>query len=308
MIAQGNALGSWGNKGKALQGRNKRVAETVIPFQGDQTLGLTFPQGVALGFLVRAFQATGRDRGTPMPRYRLGIDIDGTFADATLLDEETGAIRIDKVSTTPADPARGFLEAAARLLRKAGVKPDEVRYVVHATTVATNAIIEGKIARTGFVTTEGFRDMLEIARQGRPSLYDLLFEKPRPLVPRQLCFGVPERLDAKGRVLVPLDEEAVRRVAGQLREAEVEAIAVCLLHSYVSPVHEKRVGEILREGCPNAVVSLSSEVAPEFREYRRASTTIINASIQPVVARYLRNLETRLEEADYPANFLAAND
>ena len=239
-----------------------------------------------------------------MPRYRLGIDIGGTFTDATLLDEETGAIQIDKVSTTPADPSRGFMEAAVRLLHKASVKPDEVRYVVHATTVATNAIIEGKIARTGLVTTEGFRDMLEIARQTRPSLYDLQFEKPRPLVPRQLCFGVPERLDAQGNVLVPLDEAAVRRVAGQLREAEVEAIAVCLLHSYVNPVHEKRIGEILRECCPNAVVSLSSEVAPEFREYRRASTTIINAGIQPVVARYLHNIEMRLEEAGFPADFL----
>jgi N-methylhydantoinase A len=239
-----------------------------------------------------------------MPRYRLGIDIGGTFTDATLLDEDTGAIRIGKVSTTPADPSRGFMEAAARLLHKAGVKPNEVRYVVHATTMATNAIIEGKIARTGFVTTEGFRDMLEIARQVRPSLYDLQFEKPRPLVPRQLCFGVLERLDAKGNVLVPLDEDAVRRVAGRLRDAEVEAIAVCLLHSYVNPVHEKRIGAILRECCPQAVVSLSSEVAPEFREYRRATTTIINAGIQPVMAHYLHNIETRLQEAGFPADFL----
>jgi N-methylhydantoinase A len=239
-----------------------------------------------------------------MPRYRLGIDIGGTFTDATLLDEETGTIHIDKVSTTPADPSRGFMEAAARVLAKADVKPDELRYVVHATTVATNAIIAGKIARTGFVTTLGFRDMLEIARQTRPSLYDLLFEKPPPLVPRQHCFGVPERLDAQGNVLVPLDEEAVRHVAGQLLRAEVEAIAVCLLHSYVNPVHEKRIGEILRESCPQAVVSLSSEVAPEFREYRRASTTIINAGIQPVVARYLRDIETRLEAAGFPAELL----
>jgi N-methylhydantoinase A len=211
---------------------------------------------------------------TLMPRYRLGIDIGGTFTDATLLDEATGALHIDKVSTTPADPSRGFMEAAARLLHKAGASPQEVRYVVHATTVATNAIIEGKIARTGFVTTEGFRDMLEIARQVRPSLYDLLFEKPPPLVPRQRCFGVPERLDAQGHVLVPLDEAAVRRVAERLLQAEVEAIAVCLLHSYVNPIHEQRVGEIFRELCPQTVVSLSSEVAPEFREYRRASTTI----------------------------------
>ncbi len=239
-----------------------------------------------------------------MPRYRLGIDIGGTFTDATLLDEETGALRIGKVSTTPADPARGFMDAAERILAAAGVKPAAVRYVVHATTVATNAIIEGKIARTGFITTDGFRDMLEIARQVRPSLYDLQFEKPRPLVPRQLCFGVTERLDARGNVLTPLGEESVRRVAEQLRQAGVEAVAVCLLHAYVNPVHEKRVGEILRECCPGAVVSLSSEVAPEFREYRRASTTIVNAGIQPLVGRYLHNVETRLGAAGFAADIL----
>jgi N-methylhydantoinase A len=132
-------------------------------------------------------------------RYCLGIDIGGTFTDATLLDEITGEVRISKVSTTPRDPAQGFLEAVRRLLRQAEVTPAEVRFVVHATTVATNAIIEGKVAATGFVTTEGFRDMLEIARQVRPSLYDLQFEKPRPLVPRHRCFGVPERLGPRGR-------------------------------------------------------------------------------------------------------------
>src|SRR5438552_3916953 len=153
-----------------------------------------------------------------MPRYRLGIDIGGTFTDATLLDEVTGAVRNAKVSTTPHDPARGFMVAAQRVLREAGVAPVDVRFVVHATTVATNAIIEGKVAPTGFVTTDGFRDMLEIARQVRPNLYDLQFEKLKPLAPRQLCFGVPERLDAKGNVLKPLDEEAVRRVAEHLRQ------------------------------------------------------------------------------------------
>src|SRR5947209_16493278 len=148
-----------------------------------------------------------------MPRYRLGIDIGGTFTDATLLDEVTGAVHIAKVSTTPRDPSEGFMEVAQRVLRQAGVPPAEVRFVVHATTVATNAIIEGKVAPTGFVTTEGFRDLLEIQRQVRPSLYDLQFEKPRPLVPRYLCFGVPERLDARGNVLRPLDEAAVATVA-----------------------------------------------------------------------------------------------
>jgi N-methylhydantoinase A len=237
-------------------------------------------------------------------RYRLGIDIGGTFTDATLLDEETGEMRIAKVATTPADPALGFMEAVGRLLRQAEVDPSTVRYIVHATTVATNSIIEGKVARTGFITTDGFRDMLEIARQVRPSLYDLQFEKPRPLVPRHLCFGVPERLDAHGKVVRPLDEEAVQRVAEQLRRERVESVAVCLLHSYVNPQHERRVGEIVRACCPDIVVSLSSEVAPEFREYLRASTTVINACIQPIVARYLQNIDARLRQAGLSGELL----
>ncbi|MBI3979953.1 MAG: hydantoinase/oxoprolinase family protein, partial [Chloroflexi bacterium] len=228
--------------------------------------------------------------------YRLGVDIGGTFTDATLIDETTGEVRIGKVSSTPKDPSIGFLQATHRILQTAAVAPAEVAYVVHGTTVATNSIIEGKVARTGLITTDGFRDMLEIARQMRPSLYDLQFEKPRPLVPRYYCFGIPERLDARGNVVIPLDEEAVRRAAEQLRAEGVESIAVCLLHSYVNPAHEKRVGEILREVFPEAVLSLSSEVAPEFREYFRASTTVINACIRPVVARYLQSIEARLRD------------
>jgi N-methylhydantoinase A len=239
-----------------------------------------------------------------MSRYRLGIDIGGTFTDATLLDEATGEVRIGKVATSPRDPSQGFMEAVRRLLGQAGVAPAEVRFVVHATTVATNAIIEGKVAPTGFVTTEGFRDLLEIARQVRPSLYDLRFEKPRPLVPRHRCFGVPERLGPGGEVLRPLDEGAVRRVAERLRQEGVESVAVCLLHSYVNPGHEQRVGEILREALPGMVVSLSSEVAPEFREYLRASTTVINACIRPGVARYLRDIEGRLREAGLTGELL----
>ena len=229
-------------------------------------------------------------------QYRLGVDIGGTFTDATLIDETTGDVRICKVPSTPADPYIGFMEAALRILREAGVAKDGMRYVVHGTTVATNAIIEGKTARTGFVTTEGFRDMLEIARQIRPSLYDLLFEKPRPLVPRYLCFGVPERLDARGEVLVPLDESSVEEVAARLGEEGVESVAVCFLHSYANGDHETRAGEVLRRALPKAVVSLSSELAPEFREYFRASTTVVNAAIRPVVSRYLEGIETRLRK------------
>jgi N-methylhydantoinase A len=237
-------------------------------------------------------------------RYRLGIDTGGTFTDATLIDQATGEVAIAKVPSTPADPAVGFLAASERILRERGVAPTEVEYVVHGTTVATNAVIEGNVAPTGFVTTAGFRDMLEIARQVRPSLYDLQFEKPKPLVPRHRSLGVPERLDATGQVVTPLDEEAVREAARLLRDEGVESIAVCFLHSYVGPVHERRAGELLREVYPEATISLSCDVAPEFREYFRASTTVINAAIRPIVSRYLRRIEEELRGAGMGAELL----
>ena len=214
-------------------------------------------------------------------RYRLGVDVGGTFTDGILIDEKTGETRIAKVPSTPSDPSVGFLEAVERILGEAGIEASDVGYLVHGTTVATNAIIEGKLAPTGFITTEGFRDMLEIQRQIRPSLYDLLFEKPRPLAPRYLCFGIPERLDATGDVVTPLDEQAVAAAAGQLKKEGVEALAVCYLHAYRNSAHERRTREIVHEVFPEAVVSLSSEVAPEFREYFRASTTLINAGVRP---------------------------
>ena len=237
-------------------------------------------------------------------RYRLGIDVGGTFTDGILINEETGETRIAKVPSTPKDPSIGFLEAVERILREASIKTEDVGYLVHGTTVATNAIIEGNLAPTGFITTEGFRDMLEIQRQIRPALYDLLFEKPRPLAPRYLCFGIPERLDATGKVLTPLDEQAVAAAAKQLKKEGVEALAVCYLHSFLNSAHEKRTREIVHEVFPEAVVSLSSEVAPEFREYFRASTTVINAGVRPIVERYLSNIEDRLRDAGLEGELL----
>jgi N-methylhydantoinase A len=237
-------------------------------------------------------------------RYRLGVDIGGTFTDATLLDTETGEVIVDKVSTTPRDPALGFVDATLSILAKAAVEPKDVEFVVHATTVATNSIIEGKTAATGFVTTAGFSDMLELARQMRPSLYDLRFEKPPPLTPRHRCFGVPERLDSHGRVLLALDEDAMRDVALALRREGVESVAVCFLHSYVNPEHERRAGEILAEAFPEALVSLSAEVAPEFREYYRASTTMINAAVRPVVSSYIESIEQKLHAAGLESELL----
>ena len=226
---------------------------------------------------------------------RVAIDIGGTFTDATLIDEGTGRVEIAKVLTTPADPSEGFMQAFERVLGE--VQAADVRLVVHATTVATNAIIEGKIARSGFVTTDGFRDLLEIARQVRPTLYDTQFEKPPPLVPRDRAVGVRERLGPAGEVLLALEDDSVREAAEVLRREEVESVAVCLLHAYVNPEHEQRIGAIFAEELPGVPVSLSSEVAPEFREYLRASTTVINAVIRPVVQRYLEQIERRLAEA-----------
>jgi len=236
--------------------------------------------------------------------YRLGIDIGGTFTDATLINERTGELHLAKVASTPADPAVGFLAVTQRILRAQQVAPADVTFVVHGATVATNAIIEGKVARTAFVTTAGFRDLLEIARQTRPALYDLQFEKPKPLVPRYRCFGVPERLDAQGQIITPLDEAAVAQVAITLAQEDVEAVAVCLLHAYTNPVHEQRVGAILAAALPGVLISLSSAIAPEFREYTRASTTVINAAIQPVVARYLARIEEALRGAGIKAELL----
>jgi N-methylhydantoinase A len=234
----------------------------------------------------------------------MAIDIGGTFTDATLIDEESGSVAIAKVLTTPSDPSEGFMQAVERALSAGNVGAAQVSFVVHATTVATNSIIEGKIARSGFVTTDGFRDLLEIARQVRPTLYDTQFEKARPLVPRDRAVVVRERLGPAGEVLLALEDESVRDAAAILRREEVESVAVCLLHAYVNPEHEQRVGAILAEELPGVPISLSAEVAPEFREYLRASTTVINAVIRPVVERYLERIETRLADAGVRAKLL----
>ena len=238
-------------------------------------------------------------------RYRIGVDIGGTFTDGTLVDSTSGRVTTSKVLSTPYDPASGFISAVQKLLDlDDSVKPEAVEHVVHATTVATNAIIEGKTAKTAFVTTEGFRDMLEIARQIRPSLYDLQFEKPAPLVPRQLCFEVPERLDAKGQVVTPLDEAALDEVVDRIAESGVEAVAVCLLHSYRNGDHEQRIGKAIAAKLPNVIISLSSEVVPEFREYLRASTTVINSSVAPIVRTYLASISKKLHALNITSELL----
>lgn len=234
-------------------------------------------------------------------RYRLGVDIGGTFTDAVLFSEE-GGVQSFKVPSTPGDLARGFLAAVDRALEQGLPSAGDLGYLAHATTAATNAIIEGKTARTALVVTRGFRDLLEIARQTRPSLYDLFADKLEPLVPRDRCFEVSERLDAAGRVLAPLDESDLERVAGALTAAAVESVAVCFLHAYRFPEHERRAAAFLAQRLPGVLVSASSAVWPEFREYLRASTTVVNAAIRPTVSRYLDRVSAGLAERGVTPN------
>ena len=229
-----------------------------------------------------------------MNSYRIGVDIGGTFTDLVMMDESSGELRLVKMASTPSDPSVGFLNTVERALRESKVAAADISYNVHGTTVATNTLIEGKGARAALVATKGFRDVLEIARQIRPKLYDIFCEKPKPVIPRNRCYGVPERLDYAGQTLAPLDDEAVRDIARRMKEAAVESVAVCLLHSYVNPSHEKRVRDLLREEMPGVFLSISSDLCPEMREYFRASTTAINAVVMPIVTRYLENLENRL--------------
>src|SRR5438093_168115 len=192
---------------------------------------------------------------------RLGVDIGGTFTDLVVIDEATGTARVGKVLTTPKDPAHGVEEGIRALLDDAGVRPDEVRAVVHGTTLATNALIEKKGAKTALLTTEGFRDALEIGREGRYDMYDLFIDPPSPLVPRHLRREVPERLLADGSIARAIDEVAARRVLAELAQDGVEALAICLLHAYVNPAHEGRLVALAREAIPGVFVPCSSEVA-----------------------------------------------
>ena len=238
-----------------------------------------------------------------MTTWRVGVDIGGTFTDAALVNAETGQVRVVKVLTTPEDPAKGFMTALERGLAECGAAGRDVAATVHATTVATNAIIEGKTARVGMLVTRGFRDILEIGRQIRSRLYDVHLQKPAPLVPRRWSLEVTERLDAEGHVLEPLDVDGVRHAVRQLRDERVEAVVICFLHAYLNPAHERAAAAIVRQEMPEAWLSVSSEVCPEFREYLRGSTAAVNAAVMPIVSRYMDAIETRLTALGATAPF-----
>ena len=224
---------------------------------------------------------------------RLGVDVGGTFTDLVALSE--GTLITAKVPSTPQDQSEGVMNA----IETSDVEPGAVLALAHGMTVATNALLERRGARTALVTTEGFRDVLEIARQNRPALYDLTHDRPPPLVPRKLRFMISERMGPDGEVS-PLDEGSLKEVVAAIEEADVEAVAVCLLFAFMHPEHEKRVGEALRKALPGLHVSLSSEVLPEFREYERFSTTAADAYLAPRLAAYFSNLADKAEAAGVP--------
>jgi N-methylhydantoinase A len=227
-----------------------------------------------------------------MNRARLAVDIGGTFTDFAL---ETGTRRYSrKVLTTASAPEQGVLDGTALILADAGLEPSDLGLIIHGTTLATNAIIERKGARTALLVTSGFRDSIEMAHENRFEQYDILMDKPAPLVPRDLRLAVPERLDAQGRIIEPLDEAAVAALVTPLRDKGVVSVAIGYLHSYANPFHEIRTREILSALAPELMVTLSSDVCPEMREYERWSTTCANAYIQPVMNRYLASLQQSL--------------
>ena len=233
---------------------------------------------------------------------RLAVDIGGTFTDLAL---EIGERQVTaKVLTTSAAPELAVLDGIAKVTAEAGIKPGEVGLIIHGTTLATNALIERKGAKTALITTEGLRDQVEMAYENRFEQYDINIDRPPPLVPRYLRWTVPERLNAKGEILRPLDAAAVEALIPRIEAEAIESLAIGLIHAYANPAHEARIAEIVRAALPDLWLTLSSEVCPEIREYERLSTACANAYVQPVMARYLTRLEARLRQDGFGCPFL----
>ena len=221
---------------------------------------------------------------------RIAVDVGGTFTDVIVLNEETGALRFEKVETVPQNPSRGVLQG----FQKAEANPDKVNYFVHGTTLGINALLTRTGAKVAVVTTLGFRDVYELGRTDREPMYDFKYRKPKSLVPRYLAFEVEERLNYKGEVLTPFNRENARTVAARIKAEGVESVAVCFLHSYANPDHELAMAEVLAEVCPEVSVTLSHQLNREYREYERTSTTVIDAYVKPITRSYLNKLDQNL--------------
>jgi len=225
--------------------------------------------------------------------FRAGVDIGGTFTDIVVVGSG-GSMYIKKLPSTPDDYGRGIVSGLKELLGEIGAAPADVESIVHATTVATNAVLEDRGAKCGLITTEGFRDVLEIRRIRIPELYNLDYEKPKPLVPRRLRREVVERMGPRGDVRVALQEDGIAAAAELFHQEDVKAVAIALLHSYANPAHEQRIAELLRKMLPDVYITCSHEILPEIREYERTSTTVVNAFLGPIVSQYLESLTDQL--------------
>jgi N-methylhydantoinase A len=231
------------------------------------------------------------------PRYRLGVDVGGTHTDLVLLDRVSGQLLVEKVSSTPKNPALGVLNGLKRFLAR-GVAPDAIEFFAHGTTITTNALLEMRGATVGLLITRGYRAVQEIQNQARDgNLFEYFYAKPQPIAPQSLTREIPERSDYAGNVLTPLDRDAVRQAARDLKAAGVESIAVCYLFSFMNPAHEQDTRAIIHEEFPGVQVSLSSEVLPRIREWSRLSTTLLNAYLEPVLVRYIDHLNRGLDDA-----------
>jgi len=234
--------------------------------------------------------------------YRLGVDIGGTFTDFVLLDEVSGKIISSKYPTTPADPSIGLMTGLNKMLKNYSLGWAQVREVVHATTLATNLVLERKGSNVALITTKGFKDILYIQRQKRYNMYDLYIDKPAPLIPRHLIKEVTERVLYDGSIYMDLDEDEIKYLLCELVDRGIKSIAVCLINSYANNIHEKRIKEIIKEAYPELYVSISSEISPKIREYERTSTVVVNAYVMEKVSSYLNNLKHRLNKKGFKGN------
>ncbi|RMF07673.1 MAG: hydantoinase/oxoprolinase family protein [Alphaproteobacteria bacterium] len=228
--------------------------------------------------------------------YRLGVDVGGTFTDLLLIEDETGKTYRTKVPSTPHDPSEAVINGSRKICEEAGVSPDQIDYFMHGTTVATNAVLEGKGSRVGLVVTEGYRQVLQVARSYVPGGLAgwIVWPKPEPMAPLECTIEAAERIDAQGNIVRPLDEDALRKSLQTLKEEGIEAITVSLINAYLNDAHERRVAEICAEEFPDLPISISSEILPEMQEYERTLTTVANSAVRPTVARYVRNLRSEL--------------
>lgn len=234
--------------------------------------------------------------------YMIGVDVGGTFTDLSVFNAERDSIFNYKLSSTPGDPSQAIVDGIQAVLELLNIRAEEIAYLAHGTTVATNALIEKKGSRIGIITTEGMKDLMEIGWQKRPNLYDLLRPKPVSIIPPGLKCEVPERLLSDGSIKTPLDEAATVKVINYLKKQKVEGIAVCTLFSYLNPIHENRIKELIKEHFPEAYVSVSHELVHEFREYSRMSTTALNAYLGPVMKKYVQHFEESVREVGVKVN------